>query len=442
MLQCDAVRRASTPSVLSRQERASSMSDRSSAGAGNAGPGFVEFVCLISMMMALNSLAIDTMLPALPKIGAALGVVSANSRQWVITAYLLGMGLAQIIYGPFSDRFGRKPVLMVGLVLYVLFGLLATLAPTFETMILARLGQGIGAAATRVLGVSLIRDRYKGAAMARVMSLNFLVFLGVPILAPSLGQAILLVAPWRTIFGMLVVAGVAVLTWTLIRLPETLRPERRMPIEVRRIALAFREACSHRAAIGYTLAMTAMIGALLAYINSAQQIFFDVFKAPALFTTVFALLAGGIAAASVLNARFVHRFGARAISHGAVIGFTVVASVHAMVALAGHETIWTFAPLQFLAMFCFGLMVGNFGALSMESMGHIAGTAASAQGFVSTTAGSLIGLAIGQMFDGTVVPFAVGATVLGMLAVAAVLFAEEGRLFGTGDAIAVPAASG
>jgi DHA1 family bicyclomycin/chloramphenicol resistance-like MFS transporter len=113
-----------------------------------------------------------------------------------------------------------------------------------------------------------------------------------------------------------------------------------------------------------------------------------------------------------------------------------------MVALAGHETIWTFAPLQFLAMFCFGLMVGNFGALSMESMGHIAGTAASAQGFVSTTAGSLIGLAIGQMFDGTVVPFAVGATVLGMLAVAAVLFAEEGRLFGTGDAIAVPAASG
>jgi DHA1 family bicyclomycin/chloramphenicol resistance-like MFS transporter len=418
------------------------MLNRSVAKTEASGPGLVEFVCLISAMMALNALAIDTMLPALPKIGAALGVVSANSRQWIVTAYLLGMGLAQIVYGPFADRFGRKPVLIVGMGLYVFFGLLATLAPTFETMILARLGQGVGAAATRVLAAALIRDRYKGSAMARVMSLSQLVFLGVPILAPSLGQAVLLVAPWRTIFGMLVLAGVAVLIWTLIRLPETLRPDRQMPIEFRRVALAFREACSHRSAIGYTLALTAMMGALLAYINSAQQIFFDVFKEPALFTVVFALLAGGIAAASLLNARLVHRLGSRAISHAAVIGFTVVAAVHAAVALSGHETIFSFALLQFMAMFCFGLMVGNFGALSMEAMGHIAGTAASAQGFVSTTVGSLTGLAIGQMFDGTVVPFTSGATVLGLVAVAAVLFAEEGRLFGSGGAIVVAAAPG
>ena len=279
------------------------MSHRPSANTIYPGPGFVEFVCLISMMMALNSLAIDAMLPALPKIGAALGVVSPNSRQWVVTAYMLGFGAAQIAYGPISDRFGRRPAIIVGLCFYVLFGLVATFAPTFETLILARVGQGVGAAATRVLGVSLVRDRYKGAAMARVMSLNFLVFLGVPMLAPSLGQAILLVGPWRWIFGALVVAGVAVLIWVAIRLPETLRPDHRMPIEVRRIALAFRQACTHRAAIGYTLAMTAMMGALLAYVNSSQQIFFDALKAPRLFTTVFALLAGGIAAASLLNAR-------------------------------------------------------------------------------------------------------------------------------------------
>jgi DHA1 family bicyclomycin/chloramphenicol resistance-like MFS transporter len=418
------------------------MLNRSAVKAESSGPGVVEFVFLISAMMALNALAIDTMLPALPKIGAALGVVSANSRQWIVTAYLLGMGLAQIVYGPFADRFGRKPVLIVGMGLYVFFGLLATLAPTFETMILARLGQGVGAAATRVLAAALIRDRYKGSAMARVMSLSQLVFLGVPILAPSLGQAVLLVAPWRSIFGMLVVAGIAVLIWTVIRLPESLKPDHRMPIEVRRITFAFREACSHRAAIGYTLALTAMTGALLAYINSAQQIFFDVFKAPALFTVVFALLAGGIAAASLFNARLVHRLGSRAISHTAVIGFTVVASVHAAVALSGHETIFSFALLQFMAMFCFGLMVGNFAALSMEAMGHIAGTAASAQGFVSTTVGSLTGLAIGQMFNGTVVPFTSGATVLGLMAVAAVLFAEDGRLFGSGGAIVAMAAPG
>jgi len=416
------------------------MSQPSTAEAGTPGPGFVEFVCLVAMMMALNSLAIDAMLPALPKIGEGLGVVSANARQWVITAYLLGFGVAQLVYGPISDRFGRKPVLLAGLGLYVLFGLLAALAPSFGMLILARTGQGVGAAATRVLGVSLIRDRYKGAAMARVMSLNFLVFLGVPILAPSLGQAILLVAPWRTIFGVLVVAGVAVLIWTLIRLPETLHPERRMALEVRRIALAFREACTHRVALGYSLAMTAIMGALFAFINSAQQIFFDTFKAPGFFSIAFALIAGGIAVASVLNARLVMRLGARAISHGAVIAFVLIAMLHAGVALAGRETLWSFVILQGLKMFCFGLIAGNFGALSMEFMGHIAGTAASAQGFFSTTIGALVGIAIGQLYNGGDVPLTVGAAVLGLLALAAVLFAEDGRMLGSGRPVAAPAA--
>ena len=416
------------------------MPQSSTVKAGPSGPGFIEFVCLISMMMALNSLAIDCMLPALPKIGEGLGVVSANSRQWVVTAYLLGFGVAQIVYGPISDRYGRRPALIAGLLLYVLFGLLATCAPSFETMILARLGQGVGAAATRVLGVSLIRDRYKGDAMARVMSLNFLVFLGVPIIAPSLGQAILLVAPWRTIFGMLVAAGVAVLIWTLIRLPETLHPDGRMSLEVRRIALAFREACTHKAALGYSLAMTAIIGALFAFVNSAQQIFFDTFKAPGLFSIVFALIACGVAVATLLNAQLVVRLGTRAISHGALVGFIVVAFVHAGVALTGHETLWSFAVLQGLKMFCFGLIIGNFGAMSMEPMGHIAGTAASAQGFFSTTVGALVGFAIGQMFDGTDAPFTVGVAVMGLLALVAVLFAEDGRFLGLGRASAVPTA--
>ncbi len=410
----------------------------SAENARTPGPGFIEFVCLTSMMMALNSLAIDSMLPALPTIGASLGV-SANSRQWIITAYLLGFGVAQIAYGPISDRFGRKPALIVGLCFYILFGLLATLAPSFETLILARIGQGVGAAATRVLSVSLVRDRYKGAAMARVMSLSFLVFLGVPILAPTFGQAILLIGPWRWIFGSLVVAGAAVLIWSIVRLPETLKPEHRMPIEVRRIALAFREAFTHRTSIGYTLAMTAMIGAVFAYVNSAQQIFFDIFKAPGLFTTVFGLCAAGIAVASLLNARLVERLGSRAISHGAIIGFILVAAVHSYVALTGHETIVSFAILQAMTMFCFGLVAGNFGALSMESMGHIAGTAASAQGFVSTTFGALAGFAIGQMFNGTVLPFTLGITLMGLLSLAAILFAEEGHMFGSGEAVAMPA---
>ncbi|MBU1345991.1 MAG: multidrug effflux MFS transporter [Alphaproteobacteria bacterium] len=405
------------------------------------GPGFPEFVCMIALMMALNALAIDSMLPALPNIGAALGVVSDNSRQWVITAYLLGFGTMQIVYGPLADRYGRKPVLMIGVGIYVAFSIVAMLAPTFETLILARVGQGLGSAATRVLAVSIVRDRFSGRTMARVMSLSFLVFLGVPVIAPSLGQLILLVAPWEAIFGVLAFAGVALMIWTGLRLPETLAPENRLPIQARRIALAFREVVTNRQAMGYALAMTAITGALFGFINSSQQIFFDVFEAPGLFTTVFALIAGGIAVASVVNARLVEKLGSRLISHVALLGFITFGAIHLMVTLSGHETIWTFGILQGLTMFCFGLLAGNFGSMAMEPMGHIAGTASSAQGFISTIVGSLTGFMIGQQFNGTVVPMTVGVTACGLVALGFVLFAERGRLFVARNAVPAPAAA-
>ncbi len=391
--------------------------------------GFVEFVCLIALMMALNALAIDSMLPALPHIGADLKVATDNDRQWVVTAYLLGFGGAQLFYGPLADRFGRKPVLLFGVGVYVMFSLLATLAPTFETLIMARVGQGLGSACTRVLAVSIVRDRYEGRTMARVMSFSFLVFLGVPILAPSLGQMIMLVGPWRWIFAGLGLIGVGLIVWASLRLPETLKPEDRLPIQVKRLTAAYKIALTDRTAVGYTLAMTAITGALFGFINSSQQIFADVFHAEAAFPAIFALIAGGIAVASIVNARLVVKLGSRRISHTALIGFTSIAAIHAVVAISGHESIWTFAVLQTLTMFCFGLIAGNFGSMAMETMGKIAGTAASIQGFVSTIVGSLLGFAVGQQFNGTTIPMSVGFTVFGLIALAWVLFAERGRLF-------------
>ena len=405
------------------------------------GPGFPEFVCLIAMFMALNALAIDSMLPALPNIGEALGVVTENSRQWVITAYLLGFGGAQIVYGPLADRYGRKPVLIGGLLIYVVFAVACAFAPNFELLIAARVATGIGAAATRVLAVSIVRDRYSGRTMARVMSLSFLVFLGVPILAPTVGQLILTVAPWPWVFGVLAVFGAVVLTWATIRLPETLHPQDRLPINARRIAGAFREAVTNRVSIGYTLAMTCITGALFGFINSSQQIFYDVFKAPELFTTVFAAIAGGIAVASLLNSRFVEKLGSRLISHTALLGFIAMGVIHSAVNLSGHESIWTFAILQALTMFCFGFIAGNFGSMAMEPMGHIAGTASSAQGFVSTIIGSLMGFAIGQSFNGSATPMALGFTVMGVLALVFVLIAERGHLFRAKHLAPVPAAA-
>ncbi|RZJ94644.1 MAG: MFS transporter, partial [Brevundimonas sp.] len=338
-----------------------------------------------------------------------------------------------------ADRYGRRPILFIGIGLYVLFSLMAALAPTFETLIAARFAMGLGSAATRVLAVSIVRDRFEGRTMAKVMSLSFLVFLGVPILAPSLGTLIMLVAPWRYIFGVLGFAGLALIVWAYIRLPETLHVDNRLPIEPKRILSAFREALTNRISLGYTLGMTAITAALFGFINSAQQIVFDVFDQGQHFALIFALLASGIAVASIVNARLVVRLGSRKIAHTALLGFTAFAALHAAVALSGHESIWTFGVLQGLTMFCFGLIAGNFGAMAMEPMGHIAGTASSAQGFLSTIAGSLGGFFIGQHFNGTVVPFVVGLTVCGLLAIGAVLFAERGRLFSARHAAAIPA---
>ncbi|WP_419321520.1 multidrug effflux MFS transporter [Caulobacter sp. ErkDOM-E] len=395
--------------------------------------GFRQFVALIAAMMATNALAIDSMLPALPQIGHALGVASANQHQWIITAYLLGFGAAQLFYGPLADRFGRKPVLMIGLALYVLFAGLCAFSTSFEMLLIARALCGVGAAATRVLSVSIVRDCYSGREMAKVMSLSFIVFLAVPIIAPSVGQAIVLVAPWPWIFLVLAIFGLLVIAWAAIKLPETLHPQDRVPLEAAPVLAAFKACLTNRVAIGYTLASTLVLAGLFGFLNSAQQVFVDVLGAGKLFTVIFAGIAGGIAIASLVNSRIVGKLGMRRVSHVALCGYIAFAAVHAVIALTGHETLWTFAILQTCMMFCFGLTMSNFGALAMEPLGHLAGTAASVQGFITTIGGALFGFWIGQLFDGTVAPLTLGFTGFGLAGLIAVLITEKGRLFHAGS---------
>jgi DHA1 family bicyclomycin/chloramphenicol resistance-like MFS transporter len=393
------------------------------------GMGFRQFVALVAALMATNALAVDSMLPALGQIGASLGVTAANERQWVITSYLLGFGAAQIVYGTLADRFGRKPMIMAGLTIYIAASLAAAATRSFELMMFARVIQGIGAAGTRVLAVSIVRDRFAGRQMARVMSLALIVFLAVPICAPSLGQLIMLVLPWQAIFVALAAFASVVLVWLTRNLPETLHPADRHAIDLSHIFAAARKTLSNRISLGYTLAMSVLMGAMIGFINSAQQIFADVFHQPRFFTLIFAGIAGAIAVASLVNARLVDRLGTRLISHAALLGFTVIACVHVAVAAGGHDNIFSFAILQTAMMFCFGLLMGNFGAMSMEPLGHIAGSASSIQGFISTLAGALIGFAIGQCFNGTTVPLTLGFAGAGMIALVLVAYAEGGRLF-------------
>ncbi len=413
---------------------------RPGARAARAADSFPVFVALIAALMMVNALTIDLMLPALPQIGEELGVARANDRQWIITAYMFGFGVAQLIYGPLSDRYGRRPVLMGGLALYVLTTLAAAYAFSFPHMIAMRVATGVAAAATRVLAVSIVRDRYQGRRMAQVQSFSGIIFMAVPIFAPSVGGWLLEVMPWRGLFWALGLFGAAVLAWVGLGLPETLDPAHRRALTPRAVGATVMEALRQRAFLFYSLLMACTFGGIIAYVTSSQQIIFDTFGAAERFGLIFGLTASAFILASLLNARFVPRLGTRRIAHGALFLLVGVAAVHVLWALSGLESLWSFVAFQAASFVCIGLVGSNANAISMSPVGHLAGTASSVQGFISTIGAALIGGLIGQAFDGTTVPIAAGYLLIGLAALGLALLAERGRLFGTGAA-AEPARS-
>ncbi len=387
---------------------------------------FAEFVAFVAACMALNALAIDVMLPALPDLNADFFLNDPNQSQAVIAVYLLGMGASQLIYGPLSDRFGRRPVLIGGLLLFSLAGLLSALAPSFTLMLAARFVQGLGAGAPRVIAVSLARDTYSGRQLGRVMSLAMMVFMAVPILAPSVGQLILLVAPWRWAFGALVVGGGAVLAWTLFRLEESLPAARRRSISPAAVLDGFRIAITTRSAMGYMLAMGLVLGAHMGFITSAQRIFMDIFDAGQRFSLLFALVAMAMSVAAFTNSRLVMRFGMRRLAIVGLSALVLLNVAHLLVLTRGPETLPVFLLMQAGSMFLFGFLGANLNALAMEPLGHVAGTASSLIGFFTTVSGALLGFGVGQLFDGSVVPLTMAYVVLGTAALGVVMRTGRG----------------
>ncbi len=391
--------------------------------------GFPEFVVVIASVMALNPLATDMMLPALPQIRSAFHIAAANQPQMVLSIFLLGFAAGQFVMGPLSDRFGRRPVLLGGMVMYCIASLIAIAAPSFESLLLARAMQGLGTSATRVIATSIVRDCYAGRRMARVMSLAMMVFIAVPVLAPSFGQAVMLVSEWRGIFAVLMIYGVLVLAWAGLRLPETLPEPARKPLTLEGVLAAFRQTLTNRQTLGYALAAGAITGSLFAFVFSAQQVFTEIYGLGHYFPVAFAAIAIGIAVAGFLNSMFVGRLGMRMISHSAMLGFVAVAGM--MMAAAGLHllSLSLFMVLAASMMLAFGLTFANFTALAMEPQGQIAGTASSLYGSITTLIGIAIGTAIGQRYDGTLLPFAAGFFFCTLAALAIVIVAERGRLF-------------
>ena len=387
---------------------------------------FGEFVVLMALMTSLVALSIDAMLPALPQIGADLGVQRSNDNQLVVSLLFLGLGVGQLIYGPLSDSTGRKPAIYGGFGLFMVGCLLALFASNFPMMLAGRVLQGVGVAGPRIVGIALVRDQYGGRAMAQVMSFVMSVFILVPVVAPALGQAILLVAHWRAIFGLFLALAAITLTWFGLRQPETLAPERRIPYSLRRIGRAIREVCLNRIAFGYTLAAGLISGAFVGYLNSAQQIFEGQYGLGRQFPLFFGILALAIGSASFLNARLVMRHGMRILASRAAFTISGLAVLFWGIAypLAGHPPLWGLMGYLLGTFFCVGILFGNLNAMAMEPLGHIAGVGAAVVGALSTLLSMTLGTVIGQSYDGTILPLVGGFGLLGAAAIIVMRWAE------------------
>ncbi len=394
-----------------------------------AEPSLVEFVIILSLMMSLTALSIDAMLPALPQIGSDLNVQNANDRQLVVSLIFLGMAAGQLFFGPLSDKTGRKPAIYAGLTLYILGSLVSIFSFSFPMMLVGRLLQGAGVSAPRAVGLALVRDRYEGRSMARVMSFVMTVFILVPMIAPMMGQAILLFSGWRSIFGIFVLLAIITLIWFALRMPETLSLENRAPFSLRRIFKVTGEIIKIRPALGYTIIVGFVSGAHLGYLNSAQQIFQEQYELGELFPVFFALVALSIGLASFLNARFVMRFGMRSLVKWAlllILGLSVASFTIALLT-AGQPPLVFLMVYLMLTFFCVGILFGNNNALAMQPLGRMAGMGAAVVGSLSTFISVPLGIMIGRSYNGTVLPLIIGMAVLAGLSLVVVWWAEGGR---------------
>ena len=395
--------------------------------------GETELQWMMAMLMALNAFGIDAILPALDALAADLSV-SGNDRQFVVGVYLLTGGIGSLVPGALADRFGRRPILLGSVAVYVVLSALCALAPSYDALIAIRAVQGFFAAGIVALPPAIIRDRVGGDKMARMMSLIFVIFLMVPAVAPTIGEGILQTfGSWRAIFGAMAVLGVVMGAWVFIRLPESLTEANRQPIRPRTIAANMTRALALPSVAGYVIGSALVFGALFGFINSSQQLITETFGAGDIFPKVFAICAGSMALASWTNSRIVERFGARRVSHTALFLFIGVSCVQVMFAFQPGEQLWQFVPLMAINMALLGFIGSNFGAIAMNPFFAIAGAASSAHGFVRMTMAALLGGAIGYAFDGTARPLALSLLASGLVCLVLVLVSEKGKLFGPSD---------
>jgi len=384
---------------------------------------------LMAMLQALQALAVDSMLPALGAMSADLHVTDPNQRQLVVGVFLIFSGLGCLVPGTLADRYGRRPVLLTCLCAYIVCSAACGLVTSFTQLLVLRALLGFVCSGLFVLPSAIIRDLHEGDRMARQQSTVAMVFMIVPMIAPSMGQGVLLFASWRWIFGIMALLSTCVALWAAMRLPETLRPDYRQPIRLQNIVQSMIEVTTTRIAVGYMLGMALIQSAMFGYINSSQQLVAEHFGAGARFPLIFAGMAGCMAATNFVNSRIVERFGARRVSHCALLVYVVTAGLQLYIATRPHETLWEFVPMMTLNMCLLGFMGANFASISLQPFARKAGAAASAQSFIRMVLAAGLGALIGQAFDGTARPLAAALFIAGLGCLVFVLYSERGQLF-------------
>jgi DHA1 family bicyclomycin/chloramphenicol resistance-like MFS transporter len=397
--------------------------------AAPAPPG-AEFIALVALTTSLVAMSIDTMLPALGSMASELHAAHDNDRQLVLSTFFAGLSLGQLICGPASDSVGRRTALFAGIATFVVGNLICATTHGFGWLLFGRALSGLGAAGPRTVSIALVRDVYAGRGMARVMSFVSTVFILVPVLAPSIGQAVLAVTTWRAIFAALAVIAIANLAWFAVRQPETLPVARRRPFSLRTIASGIAQTFKNRVTLGYMLATGCIFGAFINYLSTAQQIFQEQYGLGRLFPVFFGILASAIGVASFVNAKLVMRFGMRKLSRAALLGSCALSVTVFALALLRHGHLPLVGLMAYL-MVCFffnGILFGNFNARAMEPMGHIAGVAAAVTGCVSSLVALSIGTPIGRAYDGTILPLVGGYMVCALLALGLTEWSERTQL--------------
>lgn len=385
-----------------------------------------EFVILLATMISIVALSIDIMLPALDVMGRDLNVANINDVQLIITSLLLGFAVGQMVAGPVSDSIGRKPVIYIGYVVFIIGCLLSIYATSLSLMLVGRVLQGLGAASPRVVTLALVRDSYEGRAMARIMSIVMAVFILIPSIAPAIGQGIIAVSGWRSIFTVMMAMAIISVTWFTLRQPETLPQSGRRKFSLANVFSGIREACSYRSAMGYTLASGLVFGAFVGYLSAAQQIFQISFEVGSLFPLYFGGASLSIGVASIVNAKLVMRYGMRLLTMRALIASTLLSSAFLVptIIMDGIPPFWLFMAWLTINFFCIGIMFGNFHALALEPLGHMAGLGAALVGSLSTIISLPLGWTVGYLFDGGATSLVCGFAFLGLGSLIVMLWTE------------------